>query len=250
MLTLLLAKRMVSCDKGLEGPARNRELGNSLIKSLRQVSPQTALRVGISHGFLLIAAILGSIPFVVVQTLLVAELILVSLATIPFYPERGVMRHVLDMLKLSGTSVFVLFFAVVSYGVASEGDSGNALEFGLRAYTRLDLGDILWALAYLVLHVAISLRTALTSPDPRETWAKNKLAEGGATFLALFFMVFVAFLVGRPIIVGLATFGLHIDVDALLSGLMVLVRYVLMLIVSLISDSEMNSISRNPYANR
>ena len=42
--------------------------------------------------FLLVAAGQGSLPFVVVQTLLAVELILVSLATMPFYPERGVAR--------------------------------------------------------------------------------------------------------------------------------------------------------------
>lgn len=223
-------------------------MGNSLIKSLRQVSPRTALRVGISHGVLLIAALVGGLPFVVVQTLLVVELILISLATIPFYPERGVGQHFLDILKLGGVSVFVLFFAVVSYGVVSQGDSGNALEFSLNAFSRLDPADYAWALAYLVLHVAVSLSSALSSADPRATWASNNLAEGGATFLALFFMVFVAFLVGRPIVAGLAWAGWSIDVDALLSSLMVLVRYVLMLIVSLVSNSEMKSIANNPYA--
>ncbi|MEZ5520627.1 MAG: hypothetical protein R3F08_04005 [Dokdonella sp.] len=225
-------------------------MGDSLIKSLREVSPNTALRVGISHAFLLVAALVGSLPFVFVQALLAVELILVSLATIPFYPERGLQKHLLDMLKLGAASAFVLFFSVVSYGVAAEGDSGNALEFGMSAFARLDWTDIAWALAYLVLHVAISLRTAMTSADPRATWAQNKLAEGGATFLALFFMVFVALFVGRPIVVGLAVLGSHVDVDALLSGLMVLVRYVLMLIVSLIPESEMKSIARNPYSKR
>lgn len=223
-------------------------MGNSLIKSLRQVSPKAAVHVGIPHVFLLIAALLGSLPFVAVQTLLVVELILVSMATIPFYPERGWVRHPLDLLKLSGTSVFVLFFAVVSYGVASEGDSGNALEFGLRAYTRLNSSDIGWAFGYLIVHVALSLRSALTSPDPRATWASNNLAEGAATILALFFMVFVTVFVGRPIVAGLAWLGWSIDVDVLLSSLMVLVRYMLMLIGSLIPDSEMKSIANNPYA--
>lgn len=223
-------------------------MGNSLIKSLREVSPAAALRVGISHVFLLIAALLGSLPFVVVQALLVVELILVSLATIPLYPERGLLRHLMDMLKLAGASVFVLFFSVVSYGVVSEGDSGNALEHGLHAFARLDLADISWALGYLLVHVAISLHSARTSPEPRVTWASNNLAEGGATFLALFFMVFVAFFVGRPIVAGLAWLGWSIDVDALLSSLMVLVRYLLMLIMTLIPDSEIKSIANNPYA--
>ncbi len=221
-------------------------MGNNLIKALRGVSPRTAMRTAISHVFLLIGTIWGGLPYVFLQLLLVAELVLLTLATIPLYPGRGVLTHALDMLKLCAGLAFVFFFILVGYGVARGGNQ-HSMVAGLIELRDVGIRDSAWAVGYLVLSLAVSMHTALHSANPRKTWAKSKLAEGATTFLALFFMVFVTFFIGKPILSGLELEGLKIDVGVLLSTLMVIVRYVLSLVMSTISDLDMDAISRDPY---
>lgn len=221
-------------------------MGNKLIKALREVSPRTAARIAISHVVLLIGSIWGGLPYIFLQLLLVAELVLLTLATIPLYPGRSILTHALDMLKLCAGLAFVFFFILVGYGVARGGSQASMIA-GLVDLRDIGISDAAWALGYLILSLAISMNSALRSANPRKTWAKSKLADGATTFLALFFMVFVTFFIGKPILSGLASIGLKIDVDVLLSTLMVIVRYILSLVMSTISDSEMETISRNPY---
>ncbi|MEO5560037.1 MAG: hypothetical protein ABIO49_09295 [Dokdonella sp.] len=217
------------------------------IETLRLVSPHAAAQLALSYIVLLVGCLLGHLPYVALQALLGAELILLTLATIPFYPERGLLTHLFDLLKLSGGLIFVLFFLVISYGVASEGDNGNALAIGLKGLRETPPSAIGWALAYVVIQLAVSLWQAWHSENPRGAWARSNLAQGGATFVSMFFMVFVGFLVGRPIIMGFSMLGIAVDANGVLSTLMVIVRYFMALVLSTMSASEMDTIAAHPY---
>lgn len=215
---------------------------------IRRLSPRQIGAVALGHLALLGATLWGGLPYVVLQLLLAVELLLLSIASIPLYPERGWLKHALDTLKLAAGLTFVLFFVLVTYGVAVEGDSGDA---GLAAWQALLRGtarsELLWALFYVVVHIVVALALALSSERPRVTWAKNQLAEGAATFVALFLMVFVAAFIGAPLVAGLATLGIAVDVDVLLATLMVVLRFLLALVVATFSDSEMEAMAANPY---
>ena len=226
-----------------------RAVAHVFIESLRQVSPRDAARVGIWHAFLLVACLWGGMPYLFLQALLAIELILVTLATIPFYPDRSVRSHLLDFLKLSAGLVFAMVFIVASYGVASSGNSNFAIDIQ-RDLLGIGIADFGWALGYVVIHILVSMRTALSSPNPRLAWTRLNLAEAGSTFVALFLMVFATFFLGLPIVSGLAWLGLVVNVDVVLSTLMIVVRYVLSLIMTLMTDSEMETIARNPYIDR
>jgi len=218
-----------------------------LIDTLRQISPRAALQLACSHALLIAGCLYGELPYVAMQTLLAAELWLLSLATIPLYPERGVLRHVFDMLKLSGALVFVLFFLVATYGVAGNIKGEGPLLLAAHQLQELDRGNVGWALAYIVISLAVAMVQALRSGDARLTWAKTVLHTGGATFLAMFFMVFVAVFIGRHLILGLSMVGIDASVDVVLSILMVLLRYAMALIASTMTESEVAEIARQPY---
>jgi hypothetical protein len=183
----------------------------------------------------------------VLQALLAAELILLSMATIPLYPERGVLKHLFDLLKLGAGLAFVLFFIVISFGVASVGEQGNPLDISLQGFRDTPPSAYAWALAYTVVQLALSAWQAHQSADPRGTWARNNLGQGAATFISMFLMVFVAFFFARPVVAAFARMGLVMNVNALLASLMVIVRYVLALVLSTIPATEMDAIARNPY---
>lgn len=221
-------------------------MSHKLINTLREVSPPTAARITVTHAFLLIACICGNLPYIFLQLLLAAEMLLLALATLPFYRHRSLLSRVLDMMKIIAGLIFVFIFILVGYAVGRSGDN-HAMVADLMGLRDVGIADAMWALAYLILGFSISIRTAIRSTSPRKSWAMSNLKGGGATFISLFLMVFVALFVGKPIIAGLAWPGLMIDVDALLSTLMVIVRYVLALVMSTMSESEMDAILQAPH---
>ena len=221
---------------------------SKLTDALRQIPPQAALQIGFSHALLLAGAIWGGVPYVVLQTLLAGELLLVNIATIPLYPQRSIARHLGDVLKMVAVLAFILFFVVISYGVVSAGArSGEPLQLALHAFEGLGLGDLGWALAYLLARLTASMRYAKQSSDPRGTWARQNLLFGGSTFVAMLLMVFGAFFVANPVISGLARFGVVVDADMLLSSMMVIARCFTALIAATMSASEIDAIARDPY---
>lgn len=220
-------------------------MSHKLINTLREVSPPTAARLAIAHAFLLVACICGNLPYIFLQLLLAAEMLLRALATLPFYRHRSLLSHALDMMKIIAGLIFVFIFILVGYAVGRSGDN-HAMVADLMGLRDVGIADAMWALGYLILSFSISIRTAIRSTGPRKSWAMSNLKGAGATFISLFLMVFVALFVGKPIIAGLTWIGLMIDVDALLSTLMVIVRYVLALVMSTMSESEMDAILEAP----
>lgn len=214
---------------------------------IRRLPPRRIGAVALAHLALLAATLWGGLPYVVLQVLLAVELLLLSIASIPLYPERGWRTHLLDTVKLAAGLAFVLFFVAVTYGIAVEGDSGEPIAAVRAALLDTTRSEVSWAIAYLVIHVAVALAVAWSSPQPRLVWAKSQLAEAAATFVALFLIVFVAAFAGRPLVAGLAALGVAVDADRLLAGLMVMLRFLLSLVVATISDTEMEALAADPY---
>lgn len=200
-----------------------------------------------THALLLFGCLRGGIPYVMLQGLLALELLLVSAVAIPLYPERGLRKHAFDLLKMSAGLAFVLFFLAMSYAVVATREGGEAFSPARAALGAAGMGAFFWALAYLLLHLAISYWQARRSPDPRGWWARENLSVGGATFVAMFLMVFVSFFVALPLAGALDWLGLATNPDALLSTLMVALRFLLVLVVGTMSSAEMDAMARNPY---
>jgi F0F1-type ATP synthase membrane subunit a len=218
----------------------------ALLHQLAQLPPRTIAGVAAAHAVLLAGAVWGGLPYVLLQALLAVEIVLLNIASVPLYPERGWGKHIADVLKVSAGMLFVVFFLFVTYGVAAQGGEGYALEIAWRDAQAFDRTAALWSIGYIVVHLAFALQQALRSADPRGSWKKNVLADGGVTFVAMFLMVFVAIFVGAPLVKGLAVVGVDVDASLVLATLMVLLRFVLSLVGAAISQQEMAAISRNP----
>ncbi len=220
-----------------------------IIEVLRKTDPAIGLQVVLAHALLLVGALFGGLPYVVVQGLLGAELLLINIATIPFYPQRGAWRHATDTLKSAGLLLFVLFFLFVGYGVvaAEAGRPGAPLEHTIAGLRGIGAADLGWALAYLLARVGFTSMQARRSRDPRGTWTRQSLAFGGSTLVAMLLMVFVTFFVGVPVVTVCGWIGWHVDADVLLGALMIGVRCCIALVASTMPASEMDEIARNPY---
>jgi len=218
-----------------------------LIEELRRIPPPVALQILLAHGVLLVASLRGGLPYIVLQGLLAFELVLLNLATVPFYPERGIARHLFDLVKLSALLAFLLLFVCISYAIVSSGEHADPITTTLARWRGLHPASIAWAAGYIVVSLALSLLQALRSPEPRLAWMNNTLAAGGSTFVAMLFMVFVGFFGARPIAAALEYVGAPTDPDALLISLMVGLRFFTALVAATISKGEVAEMARNPY---
>lgn len=210
------------------------------------LSPRTIAEMAGVHAVLLVGMLWGDVPYVWMQALLAIELIVLSLATVVLYPGRGVVKHVWDMVKLSGTLAFLVYLIVVTYGNA-RGGPGGAFEAGVQASQKLDASTLGWLIAYTIVHVGIALAQALRSPNPKLAWTKSTLTGGTVTVFAMILMIVVAGFLGESLRTHLASSRIPLVVDEALGALMVLARFAFSLIVATLSKADLDDIAANPY---
>lgn len=223
-----------------------------LLELLRTLPSRTVAMVMASHLMLLAGILWGGMPYLVLQGLLAVELFAINLATIPLYRERGMRKHVLDMLKTIAGLAILLFFVVVTYGVTQSeggGSDGYALPVALATLKEVDTTALAWALGYVVVHLSIALWLALSSPNPRLAWMKSTVSEGATTLVAMLAMIFVSIFVATQMAAGLSRLGLAVDVEMLLACLMVALRAALALVMASMSERQMAAMAADPYQN-
>ncbi|MGN6520689.1 MAG: hypothetical protein ACTHK2_14815 [Dokdonella sp.] len=218
-----------------------------LIDDLRRIPPGVALQILLAHGMLLFASLHGGLPYVVLQGLIALELVLLNVATVPFYPERGLLRHVADLVKMSALLAFLLLFVCISYAIVAGGEHADPIATTMARWHDLRRAGVAWAAGYIVVSLVLSLLAAISSPDPRLTWMNNNLAAGGSTFVAMLFMAFVGFFGARPMAAALEYLGAPSDPDVLMISLMVGLRFFTALVAATISRTEVEAMARNPY---
>lgn len=218
------------------------------LASLRQLSARSVADLALGNGAMLAWALLSGWPYLVLQLLLALEVLLMSLATLPLYPERGLLRHAADLLKLAAGLAFVGLFVLVSYVVAADGDGrGAALEAALAPVSHLGGREIAGAMTYLAASMGWSLWQAWRSPDPRLAWSKARLGNGAAALLSLFFSVFVAIFAVAPLRHALVLAGIDCSADVLLILAMALLRFFFGLLLATFSEEEWINMARQPY---
>ena len=220
----------------------------TMCDEFRGIPRRQVAQLALAHAVLLAGCVWGGLPYVVLQALVAAEVILLDLATIALYPERGFVKHLWDLVKLCAGLVFVMFFIIASYAVAAHGEDKNPLFEVFHELRDLDVPAVIALVAYAAAQLAIALWHAWHSSDPRTTWARDNIGAGAASFLAMFFMVFVAFFVAQPILICFATIGVAIDANTLLATLMVIVRFLLALVVATFGQAQFEEIAHDPYA--
>lgn len=210
-------------------------------------NPMSVLQETVSHGLLAAMAWFAGFGYLGVILILCAELLIVNLLSTVVFRERGVWRHLGDLLKFAALMVFLLFFVVVTYGVALEGDSGDAGKVGLAALMGVDRDLIYWGLAFSAAHLTALLLYARSRPQPRKEWAKLALMQSATTFVAMFCLIFVVAFLGPFAVGGARLVSPEVSGDAVLVLLAVLVRFGFALLVSRMPDKDLDQIAAKPY---
>lgn len=208
---------------------------------------RTLASLALSNIILLVIALFGGLSYLVMQAVLAVELLLMSLATIPLYPERGLGRHAFDMLKLTALLAFIYFLVFATYGIASNEGRGAALAIAWQSLDDADIHDLIVSLLYVTISIGFSLWQAKQAPDPKLAWARSRLLDGGVTILAMIFMSIVAVTLGTLIVSMLKHLDHPIDADTVLITLMVTTRLLFTLIGATMPESTAKSIADSPY---
>ncbi len=218
-----------------------------ILNEILALPMRTLAGVALSHIVLLGMALFGGLSYLVMQAVLAVELLLMSLATIPLYPERGLGKHAFDMLKLTGLLMFIYFIVFATYGIASDEGRGAALAIAWQSLDDADIHDLIVSLLYVTFSVGFSLWQAKQAPDPKLAWARSRLIDGGVTILAMIFMSIVAVTLGTLIVSMLKHLDHPVDADTVLIALMVTTRLLFTLIAASMPESTAKSIADSPY---
>lgn len=217
--------------------------------SLKRFSPALGLRQTLLHGLLLWLALQPFMSFFVLMWLLAAEVVLISTLTAALYPERGLRRHAIDLGNVVLSHLVIVSLVTAFYLAASGTGTGlvsasEALDLLAMQWERAQPG---WILGYAVAHLLLILLFALRSADRRLYWAREAIAEGAASLLALLTMLV---LLGAFLILsdgGLAG-GRTDDTLPWASITLVALRFGFALIVQHMPDNEWAQTARSPYA--
>ncbi|HVF35315.1 MAG TPA: hypothetical protein VND91_08325 [Candidatus Saccharimonadia bacterium] len=220
----------------------------ALSDRLRNLSRATVASVAASHVVLLAAVLWGELPYLALQALLAAEIVVIGVATIPLYRGRSLGSHVRDTLSLTGVALFLLLFLALTYGTVSGQRDGNALAFSVDALASVDAKGYALGIGYVLVHALVALQVARASADPQRAWVNGMIADGTATLMAMFLMVFVGLLLGSVIVEGFSRLGAGVDAGAVLGILMVGVRFLVALVVAAMPSESIDAIAANPYA--
>lgn len=197
----------------------------------------------VSHTVLLALAWYGGLGYLGAILVLVSEPLIVIGLSIFLYPQRGLRRHLWDMVKASALMALLLVFVLATYA-AAHGESDGV---GFAQSIRLEWSMLGWALGYSALHLSGMLVYARTQPNPRKVWAGLALTQGGVTFVALFCTIFVAAFIGTWLAPMVRVYWPAVQVGDVLVLLAVLVRLGFAVLMSHIPEDELDQIADNPY---
>ena len=173
-----------------------------------------------------------------------AEIVLGNLVTAALYPERGVGRHLWDLVKILGVMAFLLVFVIATYLAATD-RGGEAADVWHRL--DFDLDAVKAAIAFAAVHLSVLYVLARRQPDPRYAWTKAVLMQNAATFIGLFFMIFVAAFAGILVAGAAELLGFANPADTALIVCMAALRLALCLFLTRMPEREAREIAGQPY---
>lgn len=200
-----------------------------------------------SHTILLGTAWYAGFGYVGLMLLLALEIPLINVLTMGLYPERGMRRHLGDLIKGTALILFLLLFVVLTAGVAHGDRSGSKLEIAFGAALDLDPWLLAWGVGLTVLHLLALRWQAHEHADSRLQWARLALAQGAVTLVATLILVFAGLPVAGILTPMIQFVWPSIPPDAPLMAVAVALRCALALLVSRMSAEDLDSVARNPY---
>ena len=178
----------------------------------------------ISHALLFGVFVASGLDFSGAVLLLVADLLLMTLLSIPVHRAYSLGYYLRKLLLLLGLLVFLLLMCSIAYRTAL-GD--GEVRFDAAFFARLLAFEpelLVWMIVLSTLHLAVKLGYAYLQREPRRAWDQITAIASVATLLSLFFLTFVILLLGEPAIALARRFDPTPDPETVLIALMVGLR--------------------------
>ncbi len=215
-----------------------------------KLAPWNASRVTqevAGHLVLLFAVWFGGLGYFGLALLMSAELLLICSLSILIFPERGVRRHLWDMLKLGGVTLFLLLFVFVTGGEVLRVGGEEAFGSAIGSVVELPPGALAWAVLASAVHIAVLAIQARRSPQPRIAWVQLAIMNGGITVVWLLLLIPLPLLLGSLLVELSVTIASHAPRDTLLVLAALALRLAPALLVTRMPAKDIESIAGNPY---
>lgn len=210
-------------------------------------TPAKVVSEAVLHLVLLGMVWYGGLGYLGLTLLMSAELVFVCTLSIVIFPERGIGRHLRDIVSLGGVTGFLLIFVLIAYGELIRADGQDASGAVVEAILALDDDVLLWGLAVSAVHLSALALVARLSPRPRLAWVQMAILNAGITVIWLFLLIPVGFLAAGMLGGTTRTSVPAASFDAGLILFAVALRFALALLLSRLPARDLEQIAANPY---
>jgi hypothetical protein len=190
----------------------------------------------VSHALLLGIVLASGLGFGGALLLLVADLLLVIVFSIPVHRAYSAARYLQGLLMTVVLLAFLVAMCLFASGVAKLGANMALDAATVAALLAFDPDLLLWMIALSALHLLVMLAYCWTRPDPRKAWDRTTVIASGATFLSLFLLAFVIAFGGEAAHALVSWFAPGVAIDPVLTGLMIGLRLVLACLLLLLPE--------------
>ena len=216
-----------------------------LFQGLDPWRPAAVAQEVASHALLVGFALYFGIGYLGLMLIFMCEIVIGNLVTAALYPERGVAKHLWDLVKITGLMAFLMVFVVATYLAVTNRGGESATDVWQRL--DFDADAVKAAIAFAALHLSVLYVLARRQPEPRYAWTKTVLMQNAATFIGLFFMIFVAAFVGIAAAGVAELLGFANPADTALIVCVALLRLALCLLLTRMPEREAREIAGQPY---
>lgn len=204
------------------------------------------LQETISHAMLFGVVAASGLGFGGSLLLLVADLLLVIVLSMPMHRAHGWRRTLVGLVLTVGLLAVLVAMCGFAYGIAILGDNLRLDAALVARFAAFERDTLLWMVALSALHLLALLAYAWTQPDPRKAWERSTAIASGATFLSLFLLAFVIAFLGEAVIGAARWLPRDLGPDVVLIALMIGLRYALACLLLLLPESVWEAKSRVP----
>lgn len=214
-------------------------MAGEALARLGSLRPSVVAGVLLSHAALLFAVYRGGVPFLMLQLLLGAELVLVHLFSALYF--RRWRRHAIDLGRSLVLVIILLLLQTVAW-IALSGSGGDPLA---RILLGIDASSLGWSIAWVAFHLALAAMQAALAAEPKLAWVRSAASDAAASSLAMLTMALLAVL-GALFLSPLSEDPMQASFA--LCVLTVLVRMLLALLTSSFTDAEYREVAADPWA--
>jgi hypothetical protein len=190
-----------------------------------------------SHAILLGIALSSGLGFGGALLLLVADLLLVILLSMPVHREHSAPKYLLGLLMTAGLLGFLMLMTLFAYGIAIENQAPALGAALLGPLLPLNVETLKWLIGLSAAHLLLMFGYVWTQPEPRRAWDRLTFLGAGATLLSLFVLMFVIGIAGDSAIAIARWFVPELQPDAVLTAMLVGLRLLFTALMAIAPDS-------------